>query len=137
MKAFARNKNWLVRLGLVFCLGLVQGCAFSVAPSDDEDRLVAVELSAFPDRISAEDSLVTAEIWATVRRGGRPVADSTVVFFATTVGQITPSSITLDGLAIAVLTGPGDGRPRRGEIIAQALTVRDTIDFDVVLSGLD
>ena len=113
------------------------GCAFSVAPADDEERQVVVELASFPDRLSAEDSLATAEVWATVRRGGRPVDDSTVVFFATTVGTISASGLTRDGLAVAELLGPGDGRPRRGEIVAQALAVRDTIDFDLVLSDLE
>ena len=34
-----------------------------------------------------------------------------------------------------MLTGPGDGRPRQAAIVAQALTVRDTLDVDFVLSG--
>jgi len=108
-------------------------CAFSVAPTGSEDRTLIIELAAFPDRISVEDSLATAEIWATLKQGNRPVKDSTIVVFATTVGSITPSTLTKDGLAVALLQSPGDGRPRRGEVIAQALTVRDTLDVDFVL----
>tara|TARA_Y100001968_G_C18909918_1_gene504776 strand:- start:81 stop:485 length:405 start_codon:yes stop_codon:yes gene_type:complete len=113
----------------------VGSCAFSVAPTSSAGRNLTLELAAFPDRVSAEDSTASAEIWATVRQGGKPVRDSTVVFFATTVGSITAATITLDGLAVAMLTSPGDGRPRQGSIVAQALTVRDTLDIDFVLSG--
>ena len=115
-------------------LGAILGsCAFSVAPTNSEPKKVNLELSAFPERISVEDSLATSEIWVTIRQGTRPIADSTGVVFATTVGTITPTTITLDGLAVVELTGPGDGRPRRGQIIAQALTVRDTFEVDFVL----
>ena len=50
------------------------------------------------------------------------------------MGEITAVTITLDGLAVALLTSPGDGRPRQGSIIAQALTVRDTLDINFVLA---
>jgi hypothetical protein len=92
-----------------------------------------LQLSAFPDRVSADDSTATVEVWATVKRGTKPIKDSTVVFFASTIGTITSSSLTRDGLAVAILTAPGDGRPRRGEVVAQALTVRDTLDIDLIL----
>ncbi|MFC1525510.1 hypothetical protein ACFL6X_01730 [Candidatus Latescibacterota bacterium] len=94
---------------------------------------MSLELSAFPSRISIEDSTATAEVWATVRQGTRPVKDNTVVRFASTVGTITSEGMTRDGLAVAILTGPGDGRPRRAEVVAQAITVRDTLDLDFVL----
>ena len=113
----------------------VGSCAFSVAPTSSAGRDVTLELAAFPDRVSAEDSTATAEVWATVKQSGKPVRDSTVVVFATTVGIITAATITLDGLAVAMLTGPGDGRPRQASVVAQALTVRDTLDIDFVLSG--
>ncbi len=76
--------------------------------------------------------MATAEIWATVRQGTGPIRDSTIVFFATTVGEITQESFTRDGLAVAVLSSPGDGRPRRAAVVAQAITVRDTLDIDFV-----
>ena len=113
----------------------VGSCAFSVAPTSSSARNLTLELAAFPERLSAEDSTASAEIWATVKQGGKPVRDSTVVVFATTVGSITAATITLDGLAVAMLTSPGDGRPRQASIVAQALTVRDTLDIDFVLSG--
>ena len=109
-------------------------CAFSVISSSDDESLLTLELSAFPDRISVEDSTATAEVWATIRRGGQPVADSTRVVFATTVGTIEDSKETQDGLAVAVLTSPGDGRPRRAQIIAQAVAIRDTLEVDFILS---
>lgn len=126
----ARAKSNSTWLAVLLCLA---GCAFSVAPTEPEDRKLSVELAAFPGRISAEDSLASAEVWATVKQGSRPIRDSTVVAFATTVGRITATSLTRDGLAVAVLTGPGDGRPRRGEVVAQVLTVRDTLEVDLVL----
>ena len=110
----------------------VGSCAFSVAPTSSSQSILTLELSAFPNRVSVEDSTAQAEIWATVKQGNEPVRDSTVVVFATTVGQITAATLTLDGLAVALLTSPGDGRPRQATIIAQALTVRDTLDINFV-----
>lgn len=122
---------------IVLMLGAVAmtlwGCAFSVAPTSSEDRALSLELAVYPGRVSVEDSTATAEVWATLREGDRPVRDSTRVFFAATVGTITPVGFTRDGLAVGLLTGPGDGRPRRGEVIAQALAVRDTLSVDFVL----
>ena len=111
-----------------------RSCAVSVISSSDDESLLTLELSAFPDRISVEDSTATAEVWATIRRGGQPVADSTRVVFATTVGTIEDSKETQDGLAVAVLTSPGDGRPRRAQIIAQAVAIRDTLEVDFILA---
>lgn len=125
-----KNHRWAWLAGGL-CLA---GCAFSVAPTGPEDKKITVELSAFPERISAEDSLASAEVWATVKQGSRPISDSTLVAFATTVGTITPTSLTRDGLAVAVLNSPGDGRPRRGEVVAQVLTIRDTLEVDLVLA---
>jgi len=120
---------------IAMALGLLLvGCAIAVAPTNSADKQINLSLSAFPDRIAVEDSTATAEIWATVRQGDQPVKDSTLVVFATTVGTITPVSLTKDGLAVALLLGPGDGRARRAEVIAQTLTVRDTLDVDFVLS---
>ena len=127
MKRITRSKA-VIAYGL-----LLVGCAFSVAPTNSEDQQINLSLSAFPDRIAVEDSTATAEIWATVLQGDRPVKDSTIVVFVTTVGTITPMSLTFDGLAVAILVGPGDGRARRAEVIAQTLTVRDTLDVDFVL----
>ena len=133
MNALARRiTKGLVLLAAALWVG---SCAFSVAPTSSAGRDVTLELAAFPDRVSAEDSTATAEVWATVKQSGKPVRDSTVVVFATTVGIITAATITLDGLAVAMLTGPGDGRPRQASVVAQALTVRDTLDIDFVLSG--
>ncbi|MFT5090865.1 MAG: hypothetical protein ACI8PG_005246 [Planctomycetota bacterium] len=132
MKRKRSFTHLLMRFGL---LGLfVVGCALSVAPTNSADRQIALELAAFPDRLSAEDSTSQAEIWATIKRGDKPVADSTLVVFATTAGTITASVLTRDGLAVAVLTSPGDGRPQRVEIIAQALTIRDTLEVDFILT---
>lgn len=125
----------IANIVLLGAIALAAGeCAFSVAPTSSKDKSLTIELAAFPDRLSVEDSTAVSEIWATVREGTRPVQDSTVVVFATTVGTITSSTITLDGLAIALLTSPGDGRSRRGEIVAQARTVRDTLDVDFTLT---
>tara|TARA_Y100001968_G_scaffold319410_1_gene350923 strand:- start:36 stop:431 length:396 start_codon:yes stop_codon:yes gene_type:complete len=126
--------NYINLFAIIFGMNLNLGCALSVSPTGTEDRDVTLEMAAYPNRISAEDSTATAEIWATVRMGGVPIKDSVQVVFATTVGSISETGITLDGLAVAILTGPGDGRPQRAEVVAQALTVRDTIEVDFILS---
>ncbi len=111
------------------------GCAFSVAPTSSDDNELTLELAAYPARISIEDSTATAEIWATVRAGGNPVKDNTIVKFATTVGTITSQSQTVDGLAVAILVSPGDNQPRQAEVVAQAVTMRDTIEVDFVITA--
>ena len=128
------NRTFTTLLALFVSLNLQSGCALSVSPTGTEDRQVTLEMAAYQNRISAEDSNATAEIWATVRMGGNPIADSVQVVFGTTVGSITETGITLDGLVVATLTGPGDGKPQRAEVVAQALTVRDTIEVDFILS---
>ena len=128
------SRNYAMNIVLIIVVGLKLGCALSVSPTRSENQDVTLEMAAYPSRISAEDTTATAEIWATVRLGGVPISDSIQVVFATTVGSITETSITLDGLAVATLTGPGDGKPQRAEVVAQALTVRDTIEVDFILS---
>ena len=120
-----------------FCATLV-GCAFSVSPTSSEDKQITLELFAIPNSVnSGLDSLASAEIWATLKRGGNPVSDSTVVVFATTVGTITPTSITKDGLALAILdvAFPANEGPPEGAVIGQALTIRDTLLIDFVTFG--
>lgn len=126
--------SWALLAWLAVLVGM-WSCALSVAPTGSSDRELTMELAVYPERVSVEDSTATAEVWATVRRGDRAIEDSTLVVFATTVGRITASSLTRDGLAVAILSTPGDGRPRRGEVVAQALTVRDTLEVDFVLFG--
>ena len=117
--------------GLLLLAWTIAGCALSVA------RLIRRSSSyagadGYPGRVSASDS-TAAEIWATILKGNKPIADSTLVVFASTAVSITPSSLTRDGLAIAVLQSVGDGRPQRVEIVAQALSVRDTLEVDFVI----
>ncbi len=114
------------------------GCAFTVSPTSSEDRQITLELFAIPNRVTTGlDSLASAEIWATLKRGGKPVNDSTLVVFATTVGTITPTSITKDGLALAILdvSFPANEGPPEGVVIGQALTIRDTLLIDFVTFG--
>lgn len=108
-------------------------CALFVAPTRSSEQTMSLELAVFPQRLSVLDPTSTAEVWATVRLGSHPAADSTLVVFATTAGRITASSLTRDGLAVAELRSPGDGRPRRAEIVAQVKTVRDTMNVELVL----
>ena len=131
--------TWLCALmvGMTLSMIGVSGCAFSVAPTSSDDNELTLELAAYPAKISIEDSTATAEIWATVRTGGSPVRDNTIVKFATTAGQITSESQTIDGLAVAILISPGDNRPRQAEIVAQAITVRDTIEIDFIIAAQD
>ncbi|MBT3346631.1 MAG: hypothetical protein HN712_13525 [Gemmatimonadetes bacterium] len=126
----------MLRTCILFCLCvMLSGCAFSVAPTDSEESTLTIVLSAYPTQLSAEDSS-TAEVWATVLQGTNPVKDGTNVRFATTAGVITDESQTQDGLAVAQLTSPADGRPRRVAVVAQALTVRDTFDVDLILEDV-
>jgi hypothetical protein len=130
------NSSFTARVplwGLLLFVWTIAGCALSVAPTNSESRQITLELTAYPGRVSASDSTATAEIWATILKGNKPIADSTLVVFASTAGSITPSSLTRDGLAIAVLQSVGDGRPQRVEIVAQALSVRDTLEVDFVI----
>ena len=127
------SKARLLTLSLLLAALVVGACAFSVAPTSSEERRLTLQLAAFPDRLPADSDSASAEIWATVKQGDTPVRDSTRVAFATTVGTITAVSLTQDGLAVAVLAGPGDRRPRRAQIVAQAVTVRDTLEIDFVL----
>ena len=120
------------------CCATLVGCAFSVSPTSSEDKQITLELFAIPNRVTTGmDSLASAEIWATLKRGGNPVSDSTVVVFATTVGTITPTSITKDGLALAILdvAFPANEGPPEGAVIGQALTIRDTLLIDFVTFG--
>lgn len=125
----------VVAIAALALAGVFGNCAFSVAPTASEDTSLTVELAAYPARVSVEDTAATAEIWATVRVGGSPVKDNTIVKFATTVGRITSQSQTVDGLAVAILRSPGDNQPRQAEVVAQAVTVRDTISLDFVVGG--
>ncbi len=124
-------RAWIL-LGLSI---LLSGCAFSVAPTDSEESTLTIVLAAYPTQLSAEDSS-TAEVWATVLQGTNPVKDGTIVRFATTAGTITDQSQTQDGLAVAQLISPADGRPRRVAVVAQALTVRDTFDVDLIIDDV-
>ena len=123
---------WIAALGI----GL-GSCALSVVPTNSEDKQIFLELFAIPNRATEEDTVATAEIWATLRRGTSPVRDSTLVVFASTVGTISPTGLTQDGLAVALLrvSFPRKARPPTGVIVAQALTVRDTLDIDFVTFG--
>ena len=124
------------RLPILLSLAmLLSGCAFSVAPTDSEESTLSILLAAYPTQLSAEDSS-TAEVWATVLQGTDPVKDGTIVRFAATAGTITGESQTQDGLAVAQLTSPADGRPRRVVVVAQALTVRDTFDVDLIIADV-
>ena len=112
---------------------LLTSCAFSVVAASSKNRQLTLELSAFPNRLPAGTDTLTAEIWATVTQGGKAVRDSTRVAFATTLGTITDVSLTVDGLAVAFLTGPPDlAGERQAEIVAQAVTIWDTLIFRFV-----
>lgn len=133
------SRQHILRLrAVVLISGLaLSSCAFSVAPTSSDDNELTVELAAYPQRLSVEDSTATGEIWATVLQGGNPVKDNTIVKFATTVGRITSQSQTVDGLAVAIITSPGDNRPRQAEIVAQAIAVRDTVELDFIIAVSD
>ena len=135
MKTVKTSPFYWIFIG--FCATLI-GCAFSGAPTSSEDKQITLELFAIPNRVTTGlDSLASAEIWATLKKGGNPVGDSTVVVFATTVGTITQTSITKDGLALAILdvSFPANEGPPEGVVIGQARTIRDTLLIDFVTFG--
>jgi hypothetical protein len=89
---------------------------------------LTVSLDAVPLLLKA-DSSATSTIWATVLEKGRPVQDSTLVSFVTTIGTISAEAVTRDGLATATFNPSGE--TGLAAIIAQVRAVRDTVTITV------
>jgi hypothetical protein len=91
---------------------------------------VVLQLDAMPLLLRADTSAVqTSQIWATVLQGGEPVADSTVVSFASSLGTITSEALTKDGLARVTFSAPGTTGV--AAVIGQVKAVRDTVEITI------
>ena len=104
-------------------LGLVPACRTQSNPTGPEGD-VDLRLDVVPLILKA-DSASTATVWATLLVRGEPAPDSTVVNFVVSQGAIDPVGYTVDGLASATYTSGGE--PGSAAIVAQAMTVRDTV----------
>lgn len=101
---------------------LTASCRTSAGP-DGEDA-VSLALDSVPLLVKADSSSV-ATVWATVLEHGSPVADSTLVYFAASMGAIEPEARTKDGLArVTFRAGKETGI---AAIVAQSRAVRDTV----------
>jgi hypothetical protein len=89
---------------------------------------ITLTLDAVPVLLKA-DSASVSSIWATVLQSGRPVRDSTVVYFASSLGHVTPEALTKDGLARATYTP--DPSPGVAAVVGQVMAVRDTVMITV------
>jgi hypothetical protein len=108
---------------LVGWIGLSQLSCRTSAPTDPSKQ-ISLQLDAVPVLLKA-DSTGAAVIWATVLMSGRPAPDSTVVYFATSLGSVTPEAYSRDGLARATFT-PNQATGVAA-IVAQVKAVRDTV----------
>ncbi len=112
----------LALLLLLSTILLAASCRSTAAP-DPNDGLT-VSLDAVPLLLKADSSAVST-IWATVLEKGRPVPDSTLVSFVTTIGTVSAQGVTRDGLATASYSP--NGETGLAAIIAQVRAVRDTV----------
>lgn len=114
-------------LGLLILPSLfIPSCRSTAAP--ERPDAISLKLDAMPMLLKA-DSASTSTVWATVLESGHPVADSTLVAFAASQGEITSSSPTRDGLAQAVFAPRG--QTGVVSIVAQVMAVRDTVQITV------
>jgi len=113
---------WIIWILVAVIVLANLACKSGTDPNDKNE--VRVTIDAVPLLLIA-DSTSTATIWATVTQGGQPVPDSTMVFFATSLGRIEVEAGTRDGLARATFTS---GRETGvAAVIAQVKAVRDTV----------
>jgi hypothetical protein len=117
------RKSFLFLAGLAAaCVLAVLSCRSTSAP--ESEGTISLRLDAVPLLLKADSSSV-AMIWATVLDGGRPARDSTMVVFASSLGEVTSEAFTKDGLAQASFT-PGT-TAGIAAIVAQVMAVRDTV----------
>lgn len=109
---------------LLIGLGLLGGPACRTSSEPENDVGVELQLDAVPLLLKA-DSIEVATIWATVLEEGHPVADSTVVHFAASLGSIEPEAYTRDGLARVEYGKQIEAGV--SAIVAQVKGVRDTV----------
>ena len=117
------TSSWTTCLLLAVALALVLlSCRTSTGPGANGG--LTLQLDSVPLLVKA-DSTSTATIWATVLENGKPVPDSTTVYFAASLGGVEAEARTKDGLARAVFTAGGEIGV--AAIVAQSLAVRDTV----------
>ncbi len=113
---------WIIWSIVVLVVLFNLSCRSGTAPKGQAELNLTID--AVPVLVLA-DSSSTSTIWATVTIDGEPVADSTVVFFASSLGGVESEAPTKDGLARAVFHA---GRETGvAAVIAQVKAVRDTV----------
>jgi len=122
-----RQRETLAALALVLVLvlGAASGLSCRTSTKPEDPPGLTLSLDAVPLLLKA-DSTSVATIWATVMEQGSPVADSTVVVFAASMGAITAEALTRDGLARATYRADQE-EPGVASIVAQVRAVRDTV----------
>ena len=101
-RAWTAPMAWL--LVIVLLGSMASSCRRSVDSTPAGSR-VELRMDAMPLLVRADTmGTQTSQIWATVLEDGAPIADSTVVYFATSLGSITSDAYTKDGLARAIFT---------------------------------
>lgn len=109
-------------LWAAICLPIALSCRTSSEPENETG--LTIRIDAVPLLLKA-DSADVSTVWATVLDDGVPVPDSTIVYFASTLGGIEPEAYTRDGLA-RVEYGK-QTETGVAAIVAQVRAVRDTV----------
>ena len=118
----SRALPWIIWVIVVLVVLANLSCKSGTDPKGQKELTLGID--AVPALVAA-DSAATSTVWATVTIDGEPVPDSTVVFFAASLGSVEPEAKTKDGLARAVFRA---GRETGvAAIIAQVKAVRDTV----------
>ena len=119
------------RTGVFFLvmIFLLLGCREG---EDISDQTITIELSGFPRTIAA-DGVDESTIWASIKFGGEPCPDSTVVQFACTGGSIEPTIVTMNGLAATVIVS--DTLPGPVWVVGIVQLVSDSIQINFGVDG--
>jgi hypothetical protein len=113
----------LIAAGLLLLVAFGPSACRTSSPTGPGNG-ITLSLDAVPLLLKA-DSTSVSTLWATVLDAGRPVRDSTVVYFAASLGVVTSQAVTRDGLARATFTPSKTSGV--AAVIAQVKAVRDTV----------
>ncbi len=118
---------------LILCLGMLTGwiaCQKATTPTDNngDDPTVSIQivLTANPDTLKIS-TVKSSTIWAKVDSGGHLIADSTLVSFSSSLGQITSQAYTRDGRAETELTNTDTTTIGLCRVIGIVKNIEDTI----------
>lgn len=124
MRRFAlKHVCWMLPMAL--SSAMILGCQATKPDDSIPPGQITVDIDVIPILVPA-DSSERATVWITVKEGGAPIADSTIVNLVATLGSIPPEAFTNNaGLATTKYTPPC--KAGVASIIAQARGVRDTM----------